>query len=230
MQVKCINMAVPVDFLSSTPYFSGLSPDELNSLRKFVFEKKADRGETILLEDESVEALYFVASGAVKVFRTSGAGKEQILSVVRPGESFSDVSIFDGRPNPASAQAMGPVTLYGIRKENLESILRGHPQVARNVIQVLAGQVRQLVTLVDDLSFRHVIGRVARILLENAGNGNSSGTRLTQQEMAGMAGTAREVVSRSIKALEEEGLIKLDRHRIVIKDRKALEERVEVPL
>lgn len=220
-------MVVPVEFLSSTPYFSGLSPGELDSLRKFVFEKKFARGETVLLEDGLAEALYFVASGAVKVFRTSGEGKEQILAVVRPAESFNDVSVFDGRPNPASAQAMGAVTLYGIRKENMEIILRDHLQVARNVIKVLAGRVRQLVALVDDLSFRHVIGRVAKILLENAWDGDSPVPRLTQQEMAAMAGTAREVVSRSIKALEEEGLIKLDRHRIVIKDREALEEKIE---
>ncbi|MBI2831545.1 MAG: Crp/Fnr family transcriptional regulator [Chloroflexi bacterium] len=221
-------MAIPVEFLSSTPYFSVLSLDGLDSLRKSIFEKKFNRGETILYEDEDAEALYFVTSGAVKIFKTSGEGKEQILAIVRPGESFNDVPVFDGRPNPASAQAMGLVTVYGIRKENLETILREYPQVARNVIQVLAGRVRQLVELVEDLSFRHVIGRVAKILLENSGDRDTPVPRLTQQEMAAMAGTAREVVSRSIRALEEEGLIRLDRHRIVIKDREALEDKMKV--
>ena len=158
---------------------------------------------------------------------TSAEGKEQILYIVRPGESFNDVPIFDGGLNPASAQAMGPVTLYGIRKSNVETVLRDHPQVALNVIGVLADKLRHLVSLVEDLSFRHVIGRVARILLEYAGDGAGPRSRLTQQEIAAMAGTAREMVGRSLKALEEGGVIRMDRHRIVITDKEALKEMVE---
>ena len=220
-------MAVQVEFLKSIPYFSGLSLAELDSVRKLIFEKTAERGEIILLEGEPAEALYFVASGVVKCFKTSAEGKEQILNLVRPGESFSDVPIFDGGPSPASAQAMGPVVLYGIRKSDLGVILRDYPQVALNVTQVLSQRLRHLVSLVEDLSFRHVIGRVVKILLEHAGDGTGPRPRLTQQEMAAMAGTAREVVARSLKALAEEGAIRLERHRIVITDKEALKEMVE---
>jgi CRP/FNR family transcriptional regulator len=122
---------------------------------------------------------------------------------------------------------MGPVVFYGISRGDLEVILRDHPQVALNVTKVLAEQARHLGSLVEDLSFRHVIGRVARILLEQAGNGTGPRPRLTQQEMAAMAGTVREVVGRSLKALEEEGAIRLERHRIVITDREALKDMVE---
>jgi len=223
-------MAIQVEFLKSIPYFSELSPAELDSIRQLIFEKTAERGEIILLEGESAETLFFVVSGAVKVFKTSAEGKEQILSIVRPGESFNEVPIFDDGSNPASAQAMGPVVLYGIRKDELKATLQNHPQVAMNIIKVLTERLRQLVSLVEDLSFRHVIGRVAKILLEHAGDGASPGPRLTQQEMAAMAGSTREVVSRSLKTLEEEGLIRLDRHRIVITDKEALRKRIEVSL
>jgi CRP/FNR family transcriptional regulator len=221
-------MAVQLEFLKSILYFSDLGLAELESIRKLVFEKTADRAEMVLLEGESAENLYFVASGAVKVFKTSAEGKEQILSIVRPGESFNDVPIFDGGPNPASARTMGPVLLYGIKKHDMEAILRDHPQIAVNVIKVLARRVRHLVSLVADLSFRHVISRVAKILFEHVGGEMGRGPRLTQQEMAAMAGTAREVVGRSLKALEEEGAIKLDRHRIVITDKEALQKIMEV--
>jgi CRP-like cAMP-binding protein len=220
-------MAIQVEFLKSVPYFFGLSPADLDSISKLIFEKIADRGEIILLEGEWAEALYFVVSGVVKVFKTSAEGKEQILNIVRPGESFNDVPIFDGGANPASAQAMGPAVLYGIKKSDLGIILRGYPQVALNVIQVLSQRVRHLLSLVEDLSFRHVTGRVAKILLEHTGDETGSRPRLTQQEMAAMAGTAREVVGRSLKALEEEGAIRLDRHRIVISDKEALRDMVE---
>ncbi len=219
-------MAVTVEFLQSVPYFSGLSVAELDSIMEFIFEKTLQRGELVLIEEEPAEVLYFVASGAVKVFKTSAEGKEQILNIVRPGESFNDVSIFDGGPNPASVQTMGPVVLYGIRRSELEIILRDHPQVALNVTKVLAGQARHLGSLVEDLSFRHVIGRVAKILLEHAGDGTGARPRLTQQDMAAMAGTVREVVGRSLKALEDDGAIRLERHRIVITDKEALKDMV----
>jgi CRP-like cAMP-binding protein len=222
-------MAVQLEFLKSILYFSELGIAELESIRELVFEKTADRGKVVLLEGEPAENLYFIASGAVKVFKTSAEGKEQILSIVRPGESFNDVPIFDDGPNPASARAMGPVLLYGIKKQDMEAILRDHPQIALNVIKVLARRVRHLVSLVEDLSFRHVISRVAKILFEHIGGEVGRGPRLTQQEMAAMAGTAREVVGRSLKALEEEGAIKVDRHRIIITDKEALRKIIEVP-
>jgi CRP-like cAMP-binding protein len=222
-------MAVQLEFLKKIPYFSDLGLAELESIGKLVFEKSADRAAMVLLEDESAADLYFVASGVVKVFKTSAEGKEQILAIVRPGESFNDVPIFDGGLNPASAQAMGPVLLYGIKKDDMKAILRDHPRIALNVIKVLAGRVRHLVSLVEDLSFKHVIGRVAKILFENVGGETGHGPRLTQQEMAAMAGTAREVVGRSLKALEEEGAIKVDHHRIIITDKKALQKIMEVP-
>ncbi len=208
-------MAIQVEFLKSVSYFSGLSFAELDSIGKFLFEKVVGRGEIVLFEDEPAEALYFVVSGVVKVFKTSTDGKEQILYLVRPGESFNDVPVFKGR-NLVSAEAMGAVVLYGIRKSDMEVSLQEHPKMVHNMVQVLSQRIQHLVSLVEDLSFRHVTGRVAKILLEYAGDTKGQRPRLTQQEMAAMAGTAREMVGRSLKVLEEEGTIKLEHHRIVI--------------
>ena len=215
-------MAVTVDFLQSVPYFFTLSLDELDAIKDLTFEEKAERGETILIQGEPAEVLYFVASGAVKVFKTAAEGREQILNIVRRGESFNDVPMFDSGSNPASVQAMGPVVLYGIRRNDLEIILRDNPQISLNVTKILARQARHLGSIVADLSFKHVIGRVAKILLENAGNGTGAKPRLTQQEMASMAGTNRQVVGRALKVLEEEGAIRLERHRIVIANEEVL--------
>jgi CRP/FNR family transcriptional regulator len=219
-------MAIQQEFLESIPYFTGLDTAELDSVRQFMFERTVDRNEIVQFEGESVEALFFIASGAVKLFKTSAEGKEQILSIARPGDSFNDIAIFDDGPAPTSAQTMSPVVLYGIARNELQVILRENPQVALNTTRVLAERTRQLVELVEDLSFRHVIGRVAKILLEHAGDGTSPRPRLTQQDMAAMAGTVREVVSRSLKALEEEGTIRMERHCIKIADKEALEDMV----
>ncbi len=222
-------MLIALDLLKSIPYFAGMPDEVVEETRRHIFEKSLDRGEIILLEGEPANALFFLASGAVKVFKTSPDGKEQILSIVRPGESFNDISVFDGGLNPASAQAMGQIHLYGISRTDIEEIITRHPQVAINVVQVMAKRVRELVALVEDLSFRHVLSRVAKILLEYASNASEPRPRLTQQEIAAMAGTAREVVGRSLKSLEEDGVIKLESHRVVISNRAALQQLVTQP-
>ena len=220
-------MTIDVTFLKSIPYFSVMNPVELETIKSLFSEKTVQRGEVILREGEMSDTLFFVEAGAVKIFKTSAQGKEQILSIARPGEALNDIPVFDSGTNPVNAQALGPVTLVSVKQDKLQSILRQYPNVALNTNKVLAQRMRQLVTLVEDLSFRHVLGRVTKILLTHAGDGAGNTDHLTQQEMAAMAGTAREVVARSLKSLEEQGLIRLERHRIVIADKKALEEIVE---
>jgi CRP-like cAMP-binding protein len=217
-------MAVQVEFLKTLPYFAGLNETVLESIRKYVFEKKAERGETLSFEGESSDVLYFVFSGVVKVFKTSADGKEQIFRIIRPGESFNDVPVLSGGVNLVSAEALGPAVLHSIKKKDLETVMRENPQVALNVIQVLSRRVEELVALVEDFSFRHVTSRVAKMLLEYADHKVGEGPRLTQQEMAALIGTAREMVGRSLKNLESEGTIKMERNRIIITDPRALKE------
>ena len=217
-------MSVEMASLQVNAYFSGLASAELDSMQGQVFEKTVARGEIISFEGEPARAVYFVIAGVVKVFKTSTDGKEQIIYLARPGDSFDDVPVFSGGLSLASAEAMTQVLLYGIKKEDLEASLRKYPELAENVIQVLSRRIEQIISLVEDLSFRRVTGRVARILLENAGDENGQRHRLTKQDMAAMAGTAREMIGRSLKLLEEEGKIRLERNRVVITDKEALRE------
>lgn len=197
-----------------------MSEDVITALRRVAYEKRAARGEILLTEGDKADALFFVNEGVVKVFKTSPDGKEQILRIIRPGESFNDVPVLDGGFSLVSAAAMGPVALYAIKKSDLEAIIKEKPQVALNVIRVLSQRVRELIELVEDLSFRRVTERVAKMLLEYAQDGE--GQRLTQQEMAAVIGTAREMVGRSLKSLESDGAIRMERNRIIITNRSAL--------
>ncbi len=215
-------MAVQLDILKSLTYCSGLSEAELDSIKRFFFEKAVGKGEIILLDGEPAEALYFVVSGIVKIFKTSAEGKEQIITIVRPMQSFNDAPIIDGGSNQVSAQAMTPVVLYGMKNDSVKTVLRDYSKIAVNVSRVLSAQVRHLVSLIEDLSFKSVLSRVAKILLEPSDG--AAPARLTQQDMAAMAGTAREMIGRSLKALESEGVIRLERHRIIIADKKGLTE------
>jgi len=214
-------------FLSKTSLLNGVSPDVLTGVSQYVFEKHLKRGESVLNEGGEAQALYFVAEGVLKIFKTSTEGKEQILSLIRPGDFFNEVPLLDNGPAPANVEAMGPALLYGIQKSNLRIVLRQYPQVTGNLLSMLAKRIRYLISLVEDLSFRTVSSRVAKILLEYATLRNDIGTHLTQRDMAAIAGTAREVVSRSLKFLEDKGLIEMRRQQIVIKNVNGLKQMVE---
>ncbi len=215
-------MAIQLSSLKAIPYFSGLNDGDLSAVQKHVFEKRAERGEILFFEGDAADVLYFVVEGVVKVFKTSADGKEQIFSIIRPGDSFNDVPVFSGGINLASAGAMSAVTLNGIKKKELDWIIKEYPMVALNIINVLSRRVEELMTLVEDFSFRRVSGRVAKILLEYTGRESGEKPRLTQQEIAAMIGTAREMVGRSLKSLEGEGAIRIERNRIIIADRQLL--------
>ena len=184
-------MAIVTELLESIPYFSGLTPHAREALSTAMFEKTVSRNEALLWEGEPGGPLYVVGKGRVKIFRTSAEGKEQVLRVMQPGDSFNEVPVFDGGNNPASAMAMEDGNVYGIRREDMQRILQGHPQLSVNIIRVLSRRLRELVSLVEDLSFRHVTGRLVKILLENAveTGRESPDRRLTQQQMAAMVGT-----------------------------------------
>jgi CRP/FNR family transcriptional regulator len=214
-------MSVPLDFLKQIPYFAGLPDRDLERIRPLVHERSYPKGEIVILEEEPCEAIYFVKSGRVKVFKTSPEGREQILRIMKAGDTFNEVPVFDGGPNPASVETMEPSDLYVLSAEEMQFLMRDIPAVSRNVTRILANRLRHLVELVEDLSFRHVTGRVAKILLQHVRDGGTD--RLTQQQMATMAGTAREMVGRALKGLEQAGAIKMERGRILIVNLATLE-------
>jgi CRP-like cAMP-binding protein len=214
-------MTVPLEFLRQIPYFHRLPDAHLEEIRPLVRERSYDRGDVVILEGDECEAIYFVKSGRVKVYKTSPEGREQVLRIMQPGDTFNEVPVFDGGENPASVEALDAASLYVLPVEDMQRLIFRVPAISANVIRILASRLRHLVGLVEDLSFRHVTGRVAKILLQHGRD--TGGGRLTQQEMATMAGTAREMVGRALKGLEQAGAIKMERGRIVILDKEALE-------
>lgn len=206
--------------LKSIPYFAGLSAPALADLAARASLHTYARRELIVLEGEVARAVYFVMNGQVRVYKVSPEGREQVLDRLGPGDSFNLVPVLDGGPNPASVEAVNAVTICAISTEDWQDALRRYPALAEAVLADLAGRLRRFAELVGDLSFRTVRARLARFLLRQAG---APGRRLTQAEMAAELGTVRDVVGRLIAQLQEEGIIAVERHRILIKDRAALE-------
>jgi CRP/FNR family transcriptional regulator len=209
--------------LGRLPYFAGLDRDTLMRLAAEARERRCAAGELVLAEGEPCRGLSFVVHGRVKAFKLAPDGREQVLRILGPGRTFNDVPLFDGAPNPASVAALEEATVVGLLPEpQLQTIIEEHPEVAAAVIGVLARRLRAVTEMVEDLALRGVGARVARLLLECSrgtpllaeGAVEDHCMHLTQQQIAAMTGTVREVVQRALKALEREGAVALARGRI----------------
>lgn len=212
--------------LKSIPYFQDLDARALEGIRAHAFEVRLQKGHVLFTEGEPAQAMYVIRSGKVKIFKLSPDGREQVLRIAEAGDCFNEVPIFDDGPNPANAQAVEPAALWGIRREEMRRLVEEHPAIAIGFLKAFAGKLRYFTRKVEDLSFRSVTSRVAKFLLEMAEDDGRGGLRLkqqfTQQEIASVVGTAREMIGRAFKALEKEGAIKLDRHQVIIVSRTAM--------
>ena len=221
-------MTVSLKTLVKMLYFTGLTSEELEVVKQYIaFEKKIDKGQTLLEEGDETEYMYFIISGAVKIYKRSINGKEQILNIASTGESLNDVSTFDGGGSAMDMLAMTPVHLLAIKKVDIKALFAKFPKIAVNVAGVLAAKVRRDSSLVEVLSFDQVISRLARLIIKQTDAEKNLLPLFNQQDLAAIVGTSRAVVNRSLKAMEDQGAIRLERRRIVVTNRENLENLVK---
>jgi CRP-like cAMP-binding protein len=201
-------------------FFSGLANNDLEALGGAMFQRTYPAGQIVLLEGAASSVLYVVQAGRLKLFKTSPRGREQVLRLLRPGDMFNEVAVFDEGPNPASAQAIEDCRLYLLLRRDLMRFVAERPGIALAITHSFAGRLREALALVEDLAFRDVTSRLAKILLQGQ---DGDAPRVTQELLAAMAGSRREVVGRALKALSQEGAIKLARGRIHVQNRATLE-------
>ncbi|HEX2910270.1 MAG TPA: Crp/Fnr family transcriptional regulator [Chloroflexia bacterium] len=221
-----------IEFLRKLPYFAGLEPDHqaLAKLAAATVEEHYERGQLLFLEGETCRGLYYVQEGRVRVFKSGPEGKEQNLRLAGPGMTFNDVPVLDGGPNPASADALEPCTVWIVPTSAVQQLLDDEPEIAKAVIKIFANRMRHLTALIGDISLRQVTGRVARILLSQVeedaipgiGISNMVSSQMTQAQIASTAGTVREMVGRALKSMENAGAIEAHRGHIIIKDSQKL--------
>jgi CRP/FNR family cyclic AMP-dependent transcriptional regulator len=215
-----------IHLLRLIPYFAALSPDELATVAGCLVERRLESGQMGFLEGEAGAGLFLVVKGQAKIFRMSTEGREQVLSLLYPGDSCNEVPVVDGGTNPATFAAIEPTTVWIWTAETMDYLRREIPRLDGTIITSLAGRCRELVDKVYDLSFRSVTARLAGFLLEQAAQSSDTNVdrrRWTQEEMAAHIGTVREMVGRALRNLERDGLIRFDRNRIEIADRDGLE-------
>jgi CRP/FNR family cyclic AMP-dependent transcriptional regulator len=214
--------------LASIACFIGLDDDVLDAIAAFTVLRHYSQGEIVFLEGEPCQGLYIVQSGWLKSLIASPGGREQIIRLVGPGEAFNEHGVFlKENRNLVTVQAIETSDVWVVDRSSLLASMDRYPVLCRTITQNLANRVVHLMKLVEDLSLRTVEARLARLLLEQSTDRSERHRWATQAEIAARLGTVVDVVNRALHKLEDEGLIRIIRHRIEIVDRGRLEQKAE---
>ncbi len=213
--------------LANLHFFANVSAESLAKIASVATELSFKKQQIILLEDETDMPVFFVLHGDVRIFRTSPEGREITIATIRAGEPFNIPSAFTPQPSsPANAAAISDATVLTISQLNFRRVVSETPELALTVLCDLSQKLQRMVALTYDLGLRSVRGRLANFLLENANAEGTLAERWTQQQIAAHIGTAREVVSRTLRQFTNTGIISIERHRITILNPDALKNQI----
>jgi CRP/FNR family cyclic AMP-dependent transcriptional regulator len=218
--------------LRRAPLFEGLDEDNARVLRRQMTEVHLNRGEHLFLEGQDGDRMYVVLDGKLKLTRAAADGRENLLSVLGPGEMFGGLSLFDPRPRTSSASAVTDATLAALTHEALRPWLYERPEVSMHMLQALARRLRRANDLNADLVFTDVPGRVAKNLLDLAdrfGEQEHDGLHvhhdLTQEELAQLVGASRETVNKALADFAARGWLQISARSVLILDADRLRKR-----
>lgn len=202
-----------IEVLRQLSLFAMLGQEDLANLQAITCIRSYQRGEIITVEGEQDVPLGYMRSGVIKLSAISDEGREQVLRLVSAGKLFNVVAALAGGPSPTIATAIEPGEVYIIQSGALRQLIAERPAVAQAAVQILASALREMVLLVEDLSFHQVAERIARLLLaqERCTCERCRAHRLTQQELAAVVGTAREVVGRTLQDWQDAGVVRVQR-------------------
>ena len=218
------------DFLATVPLFSGLQRDEIQKFADLTRERSYPKGSVILFQDDPGDSLFVLRAGRVKVVLIGEDGREVILGVLEPGAHFGELALIDDQPRSAHVIAMEDAQLLILRREDFRRRVEANASVAWALLTELSRRLRRADVKIGGLVLLDVPGRIARLLLDLADESGSDAIEkpLTHQTIAQMIGASRETVSRAMKEFQDAGLITVERRRISVGDRDALEKRSQV--
>lgn len=217
-------------YLTRVPLFEG-APERAVTLAATAMRRRVfETGTTIFREGDAGEALYILGEGLVKLSKVDLAGHEKTLVILQPPEFFGEMAVLGRATRSATALTLNAVTVYVLFSDDFSRLITDYPVISLNLIATLAARLRGMDDEAQILSYKDAQGRVAYVLLrlyrEGVVNVEEDRTllRLTHQELASLAGTSRETVTRALKALEGEGVIETRPREVFITDLEGLVE------
>ena len=220
------------DVLAAAGLFRGVGPEAAEALAQSLTESDYSRGETVFVEGEQGDTLFIVLSGKVKIGRRAADGRENMLSVMGPSDMFGELSLFDPGPRTATATVLTDARLASLAHSSLRPWLSDRPEIAEQLLRVLARRLRRTNDALADLIFTDVPGRVAKALLglaDRFGTPEGDGVRvhhdLTQEELAQLVGASRETVNKALADFASRGWMRVDSRAVTLIDRERLARR-----
>ncbi len=205
-----------MEWLREIPMFKAMTNQQLAEVAKIVQSQSLERGEFVFFEGAEKTAVYFIRTGAIKVYKVDEEGREQIISYLRTGDMFPHVGLFDDLPYPGTAEALSSTSLGLLPVRQFEQLLQKDPQIALTVLRVLSQKILELQQKLQDATLQSVSDRVLRTLIhlsewygEKRDDGRYLALRMTNRELANMIGTTRESVNRILNDLKKQGLIEI---------------------
>jgi CRP-like cAMP-binding protein len=225
---------VPIDqeVIRKAPLFTALDDAASASLLASMVSVKIPKGTILFAEGDGGDQLYVIAEGKIKLGTSSGDGRENLLSILGPGEMFGELSLFDPGPRTSTATAVTDAKLLSLGQEKLLPWLVDNPKVSLQLLASLAQRLRRTNEAVGDLVFSDVPGRVAKALIdlgERFGKKTDEGLYvhhdLTQEELAQLVGASRETVNKALADFAGRNWLKLDGRAVLITDFERLSKR-----
>lgn len=204
------------------PLFADLTEDELTYVGSLMIVRKFKKNNLIIFEDDVGNSLFVIRSGRVKISHISQDGAEAILAILGPGDFFGELSVIDGLGRSASVTSIDDVELLMLRRPDFLALLERIPKIAITLLKELASRIRKSDSHIRSLSLLDAKGRVASTLIrlaEDIGRVREGTVVIEemplQRDLASIAGTSRETISRVIKRFEEEGHLKMEHNTLI---------------
>ena len=212
-----------LSLLQSVPIFSELSPSDLNKISERMIRRAYTKGQMILLEDDLGQTFFVIAEGSVKITRLSDAGREVILAMLGESDFFGEMSLLDGAGRSANVVALEASEVLTLARNDFLDILQQYPKISISLLEELTQRIRKSDQQIESLSLSDVEQRIGITLIrlaEELGTIKQGSVKIKnlpyQQDIANMAGTSRETVSRTFKLLEEKGLVTREGRKLTI--------------
>jgi CRP-like cAMP-binding protein len=213
------------DFLQYVPIFSELKDDTLEQIAKIGIKKIFKKDSVVLLEHETGSALFVISNGKVKISRVSDDGKEVILAILGESDFFGEMAILDGLTRSANVTATEDSEIFIIQRNDFLELLKTHPEVAISLLKELTQRLRAADMKIKSLSLKDAEGKVATVLLQLAddlGRIKQGAVEIEklpfQHDLANMAGTSRETISRTLHSFAKKGLVEIEGSKLRIPD------------
>ncbi|HLA28267.1 MAG TPA: Crp/Fnr family transcriptional regulator [Syntrophales bacterium] len=223
---------IEIDFLRHVPLFQHLSEDDRIRLAESIKLQRLKKGEILFNKGGAGDALYIIKKGRIKIFLSSHAGDEVLLTIFSEADFFGEMALLDGMPRSADAVAIEPTELLLLNRNDFISFLNHNSNAVQAVLQSLSQRLRRTDDLLEDTCFLQISERFAKKLVELATqHGRQEGDMifidlfLTQKDMASMVGATRESINKELRTLREKGLVSIQENMICIHNLERLKRR-----